>query len=730
MNIRVDVVGELVHLGLLLVKFTLPKATFRPVTSAVPKQFPRPPRILIIVPFPPFPVRSGGAVRMFNMLKELAKYAEIEVITFIPTYQDNYLLEQFSKLGLNVHLAVRSGTPTPASFFTNPLPENVRVFANSEVKYLIWDVIDRLNIDTVVCEFTEAGVFLPIIPPEVQKILVEYEVQFLSAFRRKKLGLHKRYGLEEFLWGKNLDLLRLFLFETEALNYADTVHVMSEIDRKHIARFCSSDIYIVPNCVDSSTIRFCDQLPENKKVLYFSSFSHMPNLDALFYFLDEIWPIVRAYDPEAELTVAGSSPPEFLYIYNGRFGIEILGEVDDPLELYSSHRLMVVPLRAGSGTRLKILEAMAAGIPVVSTSVGVEGIAAKNAQHLLISDSSDGFASCILDLLNNYSKCEELRRNARKLVENEYVWSKAAKIFLSSIRLREDSDCRVEILKDPRSDIEISIIIPSFRGGERFFNLLDILFAQSTSRKYEVIVVDSGSSEYELSRILNYNVRLFKIPNCCFNHGNTRDLGARYSKGRVLVFLNQDAIPGSESWLQFLTDPLLRDGGIDVVQGGIVEDEDNKFYWGSGGNFFHFTSECTSWIKKFDIGLSTINLAMRKDVWEKLPFGWMPIMEDKKWQYRAYKRGFRIIKVDQAFVYHSHSYSIKELWNKLIAEGYGWRLLGKNYTLRDLLKDATNKKIIRHLIKGIKSKKISSIEELLFPIVRPLAIYYGTRWKK
>jgi rhamnosyltransferase len=271
-------------------------------------------------------------------------------------------------------------------------------------------------------------------------------------------------------------------------------------------------------------------------------------------------------------------------------------------------------------------------------------------------------------------------------------------------------------------------------GGAKLEKALEAIAGQVSSEKFEIICVDSGSPESEIRGMTDRGARVWSIDGQDFNHGLTRDLGARLSRGRILVFLNQDAVPAHNEWLKELTGPLHdSDGPLAAVQGGIreVDDFDERFFWDSCGERFYFTSEGKRWIERFHgIGFSTVNCAIRRDVWQRHPFGWAPTMEDKKWQRKIVEAGFTIQYEENATAIHTHNYDVDSLIKRCSSEGYGWRTLGERYSLTDMLGDLWRPEALVELRRGRKERPIKSAAEILFPVIRPLALYWGNHFSK
>ena len=275
----------------------------------------------------------------------------------------------------------------------------------------------------------------------------------------------------------------------------------------------------------------------------------------------------------------------------------------------------------------------------------------------------------------------------------------------------------------------VSIVIPNKDEGEMLRCCLTQIFRQEVPFPFEVIIVDSGSGEETLNIIRQFPVRLHCIPPASFNHGLTRDLGASLARGEHLVFLNGDAIPCGEKWLIGLIEPLILSGEYAAVQGGIQErGRAHRFFWNSCGSLFYFSRLSERWIARYDgIGFSTVNAAIRRQVWEELPFGEAPIMEDKRWQKAAVARGYKILYRSEVKVVHSHDFDLKDLIRRCQREGFGWRLAGEKYTLLDMLYDLLSPRKYAVLMAGLWRGEVRSFAEVLYPVLRPVLEFKGNR---
>jgi rhamnosyltransferase len=276
--------------------------------------------------------------------------------------------------------------------------------------------------------------------------------------------------------------------------------------------------------------------------------------------------------------------------------------------------------------------------------------------------------------------------------------------------------------------MDASIIIPAYNGGELLKKTLKAIFSQETTKSFEVVVIDSGSSQDPKLLLQEFNIKLFEIPNHEFDHGLTRDLGAGKALGEFVIFINQDAEPGDSKWLDMMLTPFV-DSNVVAVQGGIRERNDmRRFFWHSCGERFYFTSESKTWIRNyFNMGFSTVNCAIRLSEWHKHPFGKMSIFEDKGFQRQVHLKGNEIV-YSEGFVYHTHDYTYDQLRRRCQDEGYGWRLVGQTYSLTQAILDTLIPLNYARLVQGILSGKVKRWSEVIFPLLRPFWVYKGNHF--
>ena len=268
----------------------------------------------------------------------------------------------------------------------------------------------------------------------------------------------------------------------------------------------------------------------------------------------------------------------------------------------------------------------------------------------------------------------------------------------------------------------VSIVVLSKNGGKLFRKSLDAIFRQKTLFDYELIVVDSGSTD----ATLDFVKQLYLIKPESFLFGPTRDFGFSLSQGKYIVTISQDVIPAVSSWLSNLVAPLIEDRA-DLVQGkDILPKTGDIFFWEKQGLFYR-SKIGQDFIRQYGgVGVSCTNMAIKRSVWEKIRFGDAPMNEDKEIQKRLVCKGYRIFFQPDALAFHGHQYSLGSLIKRCENEGMGWRMVGVKYSWKDMLEDIIrNRWFYAVLWSGIKRGDVTNAAEFLFPLIRPLYLYKG-----
>jgi len=277
-------------------------------------------------------------------------------------------------------------------------------------------------------EYTHMAHYLP--PPceGLLRVLVEHDVASVAARRAREA---QSKPLQR--WRKRRDELRMLDYETRHVEDADLVVAMSEVDRAELARRVDpAHVVVVPNGVSCRDFPARSEPPDPATILFVGFFRHDPNVEAVLWFAREILPRVREAVPGAVFRVVGAYPPESLRALAAATpGVELLGLVPATAPHYRRATVFVAPILRGSGTRLKILEAMASGSAVVSTTIGAEGLGAGDGE-IRLADDPAAFADEVVALLRDPAGRDALARRARAFVEERFDWPAIARRLLEA----------------------------------------------------------------------------------------------------------------------------------------------------------------------------------------------------------------------------------------------------------------------------------------------------------
>ncbi|MDG2305935.1 MAG: glycosyltransferase [Candidatus Binatia bacterium] len=395
------------------------------------------PQVLVVSPYSPAPAVHGGAVRMLNLIREMKKRCDVTLISFTDTPAESApeSLAELEALCRDVVLMPRD----LHSAGERLLPLAMHGFFSERMFEMIEIWLEKRAFDVVQIEYTNMAHYLPPPCPGMLRVLVEHDVSFIAAERaRENEGSLMRRAA---LW---VDGLRTLRHEVKSVEQADRVLTMSENDRETLARFVDPEpLSVVPNGVSCREFRFAPQEAEPATVLFVGFFRHEPNVTAVLHFAKEVLPRIRERVPNAIFRVVGAYPPASIReLADHDAGIEIAGMVPETASHYRRATVFVAPILVGSGTRLKILEAMASGCPVVSTTVGAEGLGAGEGE-IQIADDPAAFASSVARLIEDRGRREALAQSARTFAEENYDWPVIARRLFDAYgweRPREPSD--------------------------------------------------------------------------------------------------------------------------------------------------------------------------------------------------------------------------------------------------------------------------------------------------
>ncbi len=278
---------------------------------------------------------------------------------------------------------------------------------------------------------------------------------------------------------------------------------------------------------------------------------------------------------------------------------------------------------------------------------------------------------------------------------------------------------------------EITVAIPCRNGGTLLRRALEQVFAQEIDRPFEVIAFDSGSTDGSLDVLASYPVRVVEIDQSTFDWGRLRERMFRESQGAIMVSLSQDAVPAHTDWLAQLVAPL-DDPDVGVSCGSSIPDPERdfpQFQWEKNG-YYYFTREIGKFTDRYGKGLSFANTAVRRSVWESLGIEPQATGEDFGFQMKLHAAGIEIAFPDDAPVHHHHNYTLKGVYRRCRNEGLALREMGCVYNEGDLLLDLASPKKYIQWLREVKRGSLRNGAEWLYPVMRPVAVYMGSRFAR
>jgi glycosyltransferase involved in cell wall biosynthesis len=390
-------------------------------------------RILFLTPDLPLPARKGTAMRNASLLRAAARRHEVALVSFAGDGDpvDPELREICERVD-TVTLHAPS-TASRIAGLASLQPDMARRFRSDAMADLVRTQIERFRPEVIQTEGLELGALLRVANEDGRgaTILDEHNCQHgltLSAIEQDGASRGPRA-----IWSR-LQLPRVRRFERWACRTADVVIAVSEDDASCLRALGERiTLTVVPNGVDVPPLADLGRRPADPpRLLFAGTMDYRPNVDGISWFVREIWP--RLAREGIALDIVGRDPVPSVRALAGP-GVSVVGGVPSMAPFLSRAAAAVIPIRSGGGSRLKVLEAMAAGVPVVSTSVGMAGVAATPGLHHLCADDPEVFAEAIRRTLADPAGAQERARAARALVESTYDMSAVVRAHEAALEL-------------------------------------------------------------------------------------------------------------------------------------------------------------------------------------------------------------------------------------------------------------------------------------------------------
>jgi len=407
-------------------------------------------KLLLLTPQLPWPARQGTAIRNFSLIEQLASRHTIDLLSFVAADEllthDNPLHTLCRRIA-TVPQPQRTTATRVRDTLLSRQPDMALRLASDEMDALIYqwmsaqwtardshdrDSHDHGSYDIVQAEGIEMARFGLLAQTVATRhnsrtalIFDDHNCEYLLQKRNALTDLRTPRRLPAALYSM-VQWQKLRRYEAHVCRRADGVLAVSSADAHALrALVPEKPVTVISNGIDLDAITAAEaQEPPAPILLFTGKMDYRPNIDAVIWFASEVLPLILQKRPDARFQIVGRSPHARLDSLRGQPGIEITGAVEDVRPYMAQAGVYVIPLRVGGGTRFKALEAMASARPIVSTTLGVEGIGIEHGREMLLADTPSAFAEAVLTLLapENSTLRAALKAEARRLVERDYGW--------------------------------------------------------------------------------------------------------------------------------------------------------------------------------------------------------------------------------------------------------------------------------------------------------------------
>ena len=393
--------------------------------------------VLILTPQIPWPPHQGASLRNFNIIRGLSAELEVSLLSFAEGDQSTdvapltTLLKNFE----TVAVPKRSLLNRLVQLVSSRLPDMGHRLYEPQFFAKLEQMLKELNPDIVQIEGIELARAIPVIrqiTPNSKIVFDNHNAETALQERIYATDIGSLKKLPKAVYSR-IQVSKLRRFETWACQESDIVTAVSERDAELLNQFRKpgqSSVTAIPNCIDTTNFHSVDGDGEKIYDLVFTGkMDYRPNVDAMLWFCQDIWPLIVQAKKDAKLVIVGKNPGPTISALDQIDGITVTGAVAEIAPWLNCSRVMVMPLRMGSGTRLKLIQALAAGLPVVSTSNGAEGYPIEDGKELLLADTPATFAQQTLKLLASPDLQQQLGKNGCAFAE-DFDWRKVIPKFI------------------------------------------------------------------------------------------------------------------------------------------------------------------------------------------------------------------------------------------------------------------------------------------------------------
>ena len=387
--------------------------------------------ILWLSHFLPYPPKGGPYQRSYNLLREVSRHNDVYLLALQHkkfTHPESELENAKSELGAlcrEVHVVDISSRTENWSMYQTALktlvsvyPFNVEIFRSVRYEKRLKEMMSRVGFDVVHYDTIGLAYYCKdtgITP----KVLTHHDIESFRIRRRinnERNPLRKAYLL--------LETMKLEKYERQNCRLFNTNLVVSDLDGNRLKIISNeSQIDIVENGVDTEYFEPCYDMNRQNTLIFAGRLDQFANRDGMIYFCTKVWPKLKEKNQKLNFVIIGSNPPDQLIeISKHDVNFQLLGYVDDVRPYFAQATACVCPIRTGGGTRIKILDALAMGMPIISTTIGCEGINVTPEKDIIIANEPEEFIQQTVRILNDPALRGDLSKNARKNAVDVYSW--------------------------------------------------------------------------------------------------------------------------------------------------------------------------------------------------------------------------------------------------------------------------------------------------------------------
>ncbi len=381
-------------------------------------------RILQLTNKPPWPAKDGGSIAMWNLTKGFSELGHQVTVLSMNTLKHHTppdsIPEQIRQLA-DLRFVEVPATISPVSalinLFFSDQPYNAVRFISPQYTRALVEILKEKSFDIIQLEGLYLAPYIPVIrkASNAQIALRSHNVESEIWERTAILssGVKKWYL-------RNL-AGRIRNFEKKWINGYDLLVPITSRDGGWFTRTGNQKpMHVSPTGIDFASYRQTTAIPEHPSLFHIGSLDWSPNQEGLIWFLSHIWSVISEKYPGLHFYIAGRNAPAWLVSKLQKKNVVYLGEVEDAHSFMRSKAIMVVPLLSGSGMRIKIIEGMALGKAIVSTQIGAEGLPVTSGENILIGEKPDEFIRCLEEVIENYSRCEQLGSEAERFIRDHF----------------------------------------------------------------------------------------------------------------------------------------------------------------------------------------------------------------------------------------------------------------------------------------------------------------------